>query len=182
MVIPANVMIPTVAEHIVLMLILVIPVVLVEAAVLSGRHPVEYAESFSLVLRANLRSTLVGLPLGYLFALAGIIPAGLFAALLPERIGSVIGAILFQTLWHGGTIPNELDEVGFFLGTLLSMIPYFLVTLRVEWKYLIKRKAELNTPGFSVTVKIMNGITYGLLSLPFVIGATRAVIRLSSND
>jgi hypothetical protein len=181
MIILANVMIPTVAEHVVIMLILLLPVVMIEAVVLAKRHLLKYTESFRLTLRANLRSTVVGLPLGYIFALAGVIPAGLFATILPERLGSLIGTILFNAVGHGGTIPSELDEVGYFLGTLLVMIPYFLVTLRLERKSLAKQKPELNTPALPTTVRIMNDITYGLLLIPILIGAVHAVIKLRSN-
>lgn len=181
MIVLANVMIPTVAEHVVIMLILLIPVALIEAVVLARRHFLKYAESFRLSLRANLRSTFVGIPLGYVFALAGVIPAGLFAGLLPEKTKSVIGAILFNAVGRGGTRPNELDDVGFFLGTLLVMIPYFLVTLRVERKMIVKNRPELDTPSLTATVRIMNEITYGLLALPLVIGAVGAVMKLVSN-
>ena len=182
MIVLANVMIPTVAEHVVIMLVLLIPVALIEGVVLARRHVLKYGESFRLALRANLVSTFVGLPLGYVFALAGFIPAGLFVSLLPERIESVIGVILSGALYHGGTAPSELDEVGFFLGTLLVMIPYFLVTIRVERKVLMKRKPDLDIPALKTTVRIMNDITYGLLALPIAMGAVRAVMRLISNQ
>lgn len=182
MIILANVAIPTIAEHVVIMLILLVPVTLIEAVVLMRRHLLRYRESFKLSLRANLRSTLVGLPLGYVFALLGVIPAGLFTMLLPKNIESAIGVILGNVIMHGGTIPNKLDEVGFYLGTLLVMIPYFLVTLRVERKVIVKNKAELDTPVLTKTVLIMNGITYGLLALPVVIGAIYAVMKFMSNN
>jgi hypothetical protein len=180
MVIFSNVLIPTVAEHVVIMLILLVPVVLIEAVVLARRHRLKYGESFGLTFQANLRSTLVGLPLGYLFALCGIIPAGLFAALLPEHLGSLVSIILFNAVGRGGSIPGELDEVGYFLGTLLVLIPYFYATLRVERKYLVKRKPGLSTPALLTTVRIMNDITYGILMIPIVVGSVFAVIRLRS--
>ncbi len=163
------------------MLILLMPVVAIEAVVLSKRHLLKYAESFRLTLRANLRSTFVGLPLGYVFALAGVIPAGLFSTLLPERLGSLVGTTLFNGVGHGGTVPSEMDEVGYFLGTLVVMIPYFLVTLRVERKLLAKRKPELDTPALTTTVRMMNDITYGLLMTPIIIGAFQAIMKLKSN-
>ena len=180
MIILANVMIPTVAEHVVVMLVLLIPVTLIEAVVLARRHLLKYVESLNLSFRANLRSTVVGLPLGYVLALLGVIPAGFFTTLLPERIGSVIGIILFNAIGHGGTRPNKLDDVGFFLGTLLVMIPYFFVTLRVERKVIAKRKPELDTPSLTKTVRIMNDIPYGILAVPIVIGALRAVMKVAS--
>ncbi len=181
MIVLANVMIPTVAEHVVIMLLVLFPVALIEAAILAKRHDLKGAESFALTLRANLRSTFVGLPLGYACAFLGLIPAGLFAMLLPDRIESAIGTILGNAVAHGGTMPHKLDEVGFFLGTLLVMIPYFLVTLRVERKYLIKRNAELNTPALPQTVRLMNAITYGALALPLVVGTVKATMKLASN-
>ena len=86
MIILANVIIPMIAGHVIVMLILLIPVAIIEAVVLARRHLLKYMESFSLSFRVNLRSTLVGLPLGYVFALLGIIPAGLFVTLLPKNL------------------------------------------------------------------------------------------------
>ena len=50
----ANVAIPTVAGHIIVMVILLIPIALIEAIVLSRRHILGYAESVRLSLRANI--------------------------------------------------------------------------------------------------------------------------------
>ena len=176
----ANVMIPTVAEHVVVMLVLLLPVALIEAVVLGRRHLLKFAEALTLSFQANLRSTLVGLPLGYLFAWLGIIPAGLFASLLPKHILSPISAVLMNVVGHGGMIPNKFDSLAYFLGTLIVMVPYYLVTLRVERKVIINRRADLDTPALSVTVRLMNGITYALLSLPIVIGAICAGMNLAS--
>ena len=177
MIILANVAIPTVAEHLIIMLILLVPVTLIEGLVLTRRHLLKYLESFRLSLRANLRSTLVGLPLGYVFAILGLIPAGLFSMLLPKKVESTIATILGSAIVHGGKIPTELDEVGFFLGTLIVMIPYFLVTLHIERKVIVRLKPDLDTPELTKTVRIMNGITYGFLAIPVVVGAVMAVMN-----
>lgn len=177
----ANVMVPSVAEHVVVMLVLLLPIALIEAVILARRHLLKYSESFRLALRANLHSTVVGLPLGYCFAFLGVIPAGLFATLLPKRIESPIGMILFNAIGRGGMRPTDFDEVAFCLGTLLVMIPYFLVTLRVERRLLVQRKAELDTPALQVTVRLMNDITYGLLAVPIIIGAVQALMKLMSS-
>lgn len=176
----ANVMIPSVVGHIFVMLVLLIPIVLIEAIVLCRRHLVKYAEALSLSLRANLSSTFAGIPLGYVFAFVGVIPAGLFAMLLPERIESAVGVILGNVLAYGAIRPSELDEVGFYLGTLIVMIPYFLVTLWIERRVIAKRRKDLDAQALATTVRIMNDITYGLIALPVVVGAIRAVMRLMS--
>ena len=124
----------------------------------------------------------MGLPLGYVFAFLGVIPASLFAALLPDKIGSVIGLILSNAWAHGGTAPSDMDDAGYFLGTLLVMIPYFLVTLRVERKYIAKLRVDLDNPRLRTTVCIMNAITYGLLAIPIAAGAIKAVMKVVSNN
>jgi hypothetical protein len=182
MLILANVAIPSIAEHFVAMLILLVPIALIEAIVLWRRHVPKYVDSLALSFRANLRSTIVGLPLGYLCALVGIIPAGLFAGLLPEKTGSVIGIILSNALFHGGTIPTNMDEAGYYLGTLLIMIPYFIITLRVERKHIAKLRQDLDTPELTKTVRIMNDITYGLLLVPIAVAAINAVIRVKTQS
>lgn len=182
MIILANVVLPSVAEHVIIMLVLLVPITLIEAVVIMRRHLLRYMESFKLSLCANLRSTLIGLPLGYIFAILGIIPAGLFAMLLPKNIESAIGVILGNVVLHGGTIPNKLDEIGFYIGTLLVMIPYFIITLRIERKVIVKKKTELDTPVLTKTVWIMNGITYGLLVIPVAVGTIHAAIKFMSTN
>ncbi len=125
-------------------------------------------------------SDLVGLPLGYLFAWLGIIPAGLFAAMLPESVSSPISQILFNVVGHGGMVPSKYDAIAYYLGTLLVMIPYFVVTLRVERRVIIKRKPGIDAAALSVTVRLMNSITYALLALPVIVGAFRAWLRLKA--
>ncbi|MFA5252343.1 MAG: hypothetical protein WC454_07150, partial [Phycisphaerae bacterium] len=154
MIILANLVIPTIAEHIIIMLYLLVPVSFIEAIILTQRHVLKYPESLKLSFYANTKSTLIGLPIGYVLALIGIIPAGLFTTLLPKNIGSAIGNILGNAILHGGTIPNKFDETGFYLGTLLVMIPYYLVTIRIERKVIVKHKVELNTPSLTKTVWI----------------------------
>jgi len=169
----ANVAIPTVAGHIVVMVVLLIPVALIEAVVLSQRHGLGYGESIGLSLRANVRSTFVGLPMGYVFALAGIIPAGIFAGLLPGSVRSPIQAILLSAVLAGGVHPSnaQLASVALLLGTLLAMIPYFLITLRIERQVIVKHRPDLDSPRLQATVRIMHDITYGCLLL-LVIAAT----------
>ena len=178
MVLLSNVMIPTVAGHFVLMLGLLIPVALIEAIVIARRLDLEVGQSFGLALGANLKSTIVGIPLGYLFAVLGLIPAGMFTRLVPEGVQPILSSTLFHAVAYGGTVPSELDRMGLFLGTLLVMIPYYLVTLRVERKYL-EQRLEDDTADLRSTVRIMNATTYGLLAVPVVVGAASELVRLA---
>ena len=178
MVVLANVIIPSIAEHLSVMLILLVPIALIEAIVLTRRHLLLYWDAFLLALRANWRSTVVGLPLGYLFAALGIIPVGLFASFLPAQVDSLIGVVLFNVLGHGGMAPNKFAEIGYFLGTLLAMIPYFLVTIRIERMRISKLKKDLDEARLAKTVCLMNGITYALLAMPVIAGAVIAATRL----
>jgi hypothetical protein len=171
MIVFANVMFPSIAAHVVVMLLLLGPITYLEGLVLSRRHTLKLSDSLGLSFQANLRSTVIGLPLGYCFAMVGIIPAGVFAALLPQQTGSVVGKILFHALGIGGTIPSKADEFGFYVGTLIVMIPYYLVTIRVERKCLAKLRPELDNACLTTTVRIMNDLTYGLLAIALVVGA-----------
>lgn len=180
----ANVVIPTVAGHIVVMVVMLLPIALIEAGVLSRRHSLRYGESLRLSLWANVKSTFVGLPLGYVFAWLGLIPAGFFAGVLPETIRSSIRAILFNALLAGGIQPTEtqLDQITPLLGTLLVMIPYFLVTLYVERRAIVKHRSELDTPRLRTSVRIMNDITYGLLVLLVVAAIVHEWMELAPNN
>lgn len=171
-------MIPSIAEHLVVMFVLLLPIALIEAFVISKRHLLKYRDSCVLSLRANWKSTVVGLPLGYFFAFLGVIPAGIFVTFLPKKIGSAIGVILFNALGHGGTAPNAFDAAGYYLGTLLVMVPYYLVTIRVEKKHIVKLRNDLDTPRLINTVRIMNAITYTLLAIPVAAGAVGTIVKL----
>lgn len=180
----ANVAIPTVAIHIIAMFFLFIPIVIVEAIVLAKRHKLESEESFNLMFIANLKSTLIGLPLGYFFAVLGLIPPGIFASFLPEKFESAVSFLLSGAMVQGGTIPMPMDpelfnEAGFYIGTLLVMIPYYLVTLHIERKAIIKRKPDLDTPALKTTLRIANDITYGAIVLFISIKAFIVVIDLA---
>ncbi|MEE8104851.1 MAG: hypothetical protein V3T86_04885 [Planctomycetota bacterium] len=178
MILLSNVMIPTVAGHVVLMLGLLIPVALVEAIVIARRHDLQVWQSFGLAMGANLKSTIIGIPLGYLFAVLGLIPSGLFTRFVPEAVQPIISVTLFHAVAYGGKVPSELDRMGLLLGTLLVMIPYYLVTIRVERKYL-EQKLEDDPSVLRSTVRIMNAITYGLLAVPVVVGAVLELVRLA---
>ena len=178
MILLSNVMIPTVAGHFVLMLGLLIPVALIEAIVIARRHDLEFGKSFGLALGANLKSTIIGIPLGYLLAVLGLIPAGVFTLLVPEGVQPILSLTLFHAVAYGGTVPSELDRMAFYLGTLLVMIPYYLVTLSVERKYL-EQKLEDDPSDLRSTVRIMNAITYGLLAVPVVTGAVLELVQLA---
>jgi len=177
MILISNVMIPTIAGHIVVMLGLLIPVALIEAIVIARRHALPYKRSFGVALVANVYSTIVGIPLGYLFAFLGLIPVGMFTNIMPDRVGSVLRETLFHAVAYGGTVPSELDRIGMFLGTLLVMIPYYLVTVDVETTCL-KHKLVDDPSDLRLTVGIMNAVTYGLIAVPVVVGAVRELGRL----
>ena len=173
----ANVVIPSIAGHVIVMVILLVPIAWIESLVLALRHELPYGTALGLSFVANLKSTVIGLPIGYALALLGIIPAGVFASFLPERIKSVIGVILMNALAYGGTVPTNVDELGFCLGTLLMMIPYFLVTLRLERQAIVKLRPDLDTARLTTTVRIMHDITYGLLAIPLVIAGVQFIVH-----
>jgi hypothetical protein len=179
LIILANVAIPTVAEHIIIMLMLLAPVAMIEAAVLARRHSLTCKKSLSLSFFANLWSTFVGLGIGYVLALVGLIPAGIFAEFIPGQAGSLISNIIWNVSFHGGAIPNKFDEVGYYLGTLLVMIPYLIATIYVEYRVITRRNSELNTAKLKKTIRIMNCITYSLLVIPVIIKTITAIKNLN---
>jgi hypothetical protein len=175
-----NVMLPTVAGHVVVMLVLLPVIAAIEAVVIARRHPLPYGRSFNLSLRANLRSTLIGIPLGYLFAFLGVIPAGMFALIpgIPKETKSLFGHILYGGMFIGGTVPSRYDSLGFFAGTILLMIPYYFITVRVEKKAIARLQANLVPARLNGTAYLMNAVTYGLLAVPVFIGGIHALLAL----
>lgn len=176
----ANVMLPSVAGHMLVLVVLLLPIALIEAAVLARMLMLKYGRAFNLSLSANSRSTLVGLPLGYLCALVGVIPAGMFALLLPKNVSSPIGCVLFHMISTGGAPPSRYDDLGFCLGTLILMVPYFFLTLREERRSILNAEKDLDPVLVRRAVFRMNAVTYAMLAIPLLYELSKTVIWLAS--
>ena len=159
----ANIAIPTVVPHMLAAAILLPAVALIEAVIIRRSLLPAYWPSFRTALGANWRSTLVGLPLGYLFASIGAIPAGMFTGMIPTDSQELFMTTLFQTLFVGGIIPNPSIPLAMAIGLVVVLIPYYFASVIVEQRYMIRHLPELEPILIKRVAWKMNILTYTCL-------------------
>ena len=147
-----------------------VPVVLIETAVIATALNSRYREQLWPVARANLLSTLVGVPIAWLAMLA--VEAGVAAivfGLLPESVADLPGMqiVLFPLMaaWIGGSSSWEF-EVAF----LVLSVPFCLASVYIEYRSL---KGALDDGAARILRGAIwrgNILTYCLLCLAVVIG------------
>ena len=142
-----------------------LPVVLIETALVAQALRVPYRQQIWPVVKANLLSTLVGVPLAWLAMLAleaGV--AGVVFGLLPEGAADapLMQVILFpfMSAWIGG---SNLWE--FQIAFLVLAVPFCLVSIFVEHRWLRQSVSEDQAGALRVAVWRGNVLTYVLLCL-----------------
>ncbi len=161
----ANIAIPTVVPHMLAAAIVLPLVALIEAVIIRRALLPAYLPSFRTALGANWRSTLVGLPLGYLLAAIGSIPAGMFTGMIPNESRQLYKTTLFQTFMVGGIIPNPSIPLAMAIGLVVVLIPYFFASVIVERRYMIRHLPESDPILIKRVAWRMNLLTYaGLMA------------------
>jgi hypothetical protein len=173
----ANVALPSFVDHWVLFVIILPLVAAIEAIVLSRLLMIPFGESFDTAMRANWRSTLVGIPVGWCMALAGLIPAGILAALLPPHYGDPVFQIIAFTALTGGMIPSKFTMIAMAAGNLLILIPYYFASVRVERRVVENRHPEVDRKLIGFAARTMNQITYSVLALLVMSWLTTAIVN-----
>ncbi len=160
----ANVAIPTVLMH-GIGLALVLPVViLIEGLVLKRRHGVSILKGTELAGRANIISTVVGLPVGYALAIGVLVVVGtLLDEVFVFNTPPLLQSVAVHSVMLGGVVPTfVVPGTAAYLSSIAMLVPYYAATLYVEYRVLVKvmdvpKKALLRT------VWQMNLATYVVL-------------------
>jgi len=161
----ANVALPSFIGHWILFVLLLPVIAGMEAAVLYRCLKTPPVESFVTAVHANWRSTIAGLPTAWCMALAGLIPAGILASLLPPSYRDPSMQIIAFTAFTGGIIPTRFSMIAMASGNLLLLIPYYIVSVRVERKVVESRHPDIDPKAVLVAVRWMNRMTYSLLAV-----------------
>jgi hypothetical protein len=161
----ANVALPSFIGHWIIFTILLPLVAGIEAVVLWRVLNTSLAKSFATAVAANWRSTVAGLPAGWLMALVGLVPAGILVALLPASYRDPGFQIVAFTAFTGGVIPNEFSMIAMAIGNLLILVPYYIATVHFETQVVEDRHPEIEKPVIASAVRSMNRITYAVLTL-----------------
>jgi len=177
----ANVALPSFIGHWVLFIILLPLVAAIEAVVLARVLKIAPMESFVTAAHANFRSTIYGLPWGWCMALAGLVPAGIMAAFLPEPYRDPAFQIIAFTALTGGVIPTKFSMIAIAAGNLLILIPYYFATVPVERKVVETRHPECDPKLVAHAARWMNRITYSMLALLLMWWLTVAILAYQEN-
>ena len=146
-----------------------VPVVLIETALVAAALRAPYLQQLWPVVKANLLSTLIGVPLAWLAMLAleaGV--AGVAFGLLPESATSAawVQVVLFpfMSAWIGGSTLWEF-EVAF----LVLAVPFCVVSVFIEHRFLRRLVPHAQAASLRRALWRGNVLTYVLLCLAVVV-------------
>jgi len=160
---------PLLAFHLPAMLLLLLPIVAIECLFARLRLPKplppKYIRSIAL---ANLASTLVGIPMAWAVVLAYQLcatPLSLFVPLSGPSVDRYGWLMVFlQPAWVGlSDDPKSIRLVP--IGTLILLVPYFLVSVKVEAWMLRSYWPAVPPPTVLAATRIANLASYSLLPL-----------------
>jgi len=161
----ANVAIPTLIPHWIFALIALIPVVIVEALVIFWRHRVDFRRSLAASAVANVRSTLLGIPLAWLTFVALSFPVAMGA----QKVGGGISTITW--IWSECLMLGARYKIAArteFLASMTLLFPYYLASVLIERRTLQRRLGDLSVPTLTRTSLLMNLVSYTGLIIWFV--------------
>jgi hypothetical protein len=146
-----------------------LPVVLIETALVAAALRAPYSQQLWPVVKANLLSTLVGVPLAWLAMLALEAGVAAFAfGLLPESATNApwVQVVLFPLMsaWIGGSNLWEF-EVAF----LVLAVPFCVVSVLVEHRFLRRLVPHSEVGTLRRALWRGNVLTYVLLCLGVVV-------------
>lgn len=162
----ANIGLPMLPAQGVLMIAALIPVILIEAAIVAKRQSITYANSFGGIAAANLVSTLAGVPLAWglmlLIQCAGVLVG---EPLLVNRDSPAVMAayVILNAAWLA---PDE-EHMAWMLPIALAvmMMPSYFVSVCIEYMVCKRIWKPAEPKEIWNTLRIANGATYGMLIL-----------------
>jgi hypothetical protein len=72
--------------------------------------------------------------------------------------------IAFTTFAGGIGIPSKFSMIAIATSNLLLLIPYYVVTVRIEQKIVASRHPEIDPKRIAFAARLMNRITYAILA------------------
>jgi len=177
----ANVALPSFIGHWIVFIFLLPLVARVEATVMCKLLKLSYGPSFRLAVQANWKSTLVGLPLGWVMALLGLIPPGILVWFLPYSYRDPTYQVIAFTLLTGGMIPGPLTPLAAAVGNLIILVPYYFASVRIERKVILKKYPDFDHALVNRTAKWMNFLTYSILAGLVLWGVIVAAVEVAKS-
>lgn len=169
----ANAGLPMLAVQLPLLAGLIVPIIVLEAAILIKKLHLPWRRALSLSAVANAASTLVGVPLTWavLFGLQ-VLVGGAAAHGLSTAAGRFHSAVL-QAPW---LMPYQSDFYWLIpTANLVLLSPYFLVSGFAELWVVRRQRSDLDPGRTKAAVWLANAATYGLLLLGSIAWLIRSV-------
>ena len=146
-----------------------IPVIVIEAFVIRKRLVLWYARAFAGAAKANLVSTLVGVPLAWAIMLAvefaTLYPTVLAAEKWHWRLDQSPVLYIFYVLGMAWTGPAAHSAWPIALAATLLLIPTFFVSIRIERPLYRRFYTEQDTVSVDYACWFANLFSYALLFL-----------------
>jgi hypothetical protein len=169
-VILADVGVPMIFVQWPLMICALIPVIVIEALVIRKQLVLSYGRAFAGAAKANLVSTIVGVPLAWAIMLAvefaTLYPAILAAEKWHWRLDESPVFYIFYVLGMAWTGPAGHSAWPIALAAALLLIPTFFVSIRIERRLYRRFYTEQDTISVDHACWSANLYSYALLFLP----------------
>ena len=161
----ANVAIPTLIPHWIFGLIALIPVIIAEALVIFWRHGDDFRACLAASAVANVRSTLLGIPLAWLLFVALSFPIAMGA----EKLGG--GTSTITWIWSECLMLGARYQIAArteFLASMTLLVPYYVASVLMERRTLLRRLDGLSLATLTQTSLLMNLVSYTGLVIWFI--------------
>jgi hypothetical protein len=168
----ANVALPTFFGYIFSFLFVIWVVIAIEAVFVNKMLNIPYSRSYKVCTRANIYSTLVGMPFAWFLSFFIFIPFSL--ALVPLEKSFPIAVEILRdffasSLVFGGAPPYYSNPKISFLASAILLIPYYYASVWLENKSLRKNLPDCDPAKVKKTVIQMNRCSYGLICLVVIV-------------
>jgi hypothetical protein len=169
----ANMGVPVIAASLPGMLLLLAPVVLLEAAVYCRALQIRYRQSLRPVLEANVTSTLLGIPLAWAlhFMVQSVLTSGGPAGDL-DTFAQKIYAVTVHGAWLGPYY--EYPDWMLPAALMVGMVPAFFMTVLIESRVMRRLFPQTTRRTVHRSVWQANLVSYALLLASLVYGVLRA--------
>ncbi|MBI3996760.1 MAG: hypothetical protein HY352_03800 [Candidatus Omnitrophica bacterium] len=168
----ANAPVPMIAVTFPMMWAVLLPIILIEAAVYRSSFSTSYKRAVIPSVVSNLASTVAGFPFAWvlLFAVQVVFWLVVFGL---EKVGAVssdwtngvLGDVLMIVFSGGWILPGGRDWTYRWVpvGAMIGLIPAYFLTVAIEVRVLRRFFKEMGQPEIRQAVRRANKLTYGLL-------------------
>lgn len=158
----ANVALPTFFGHGIFLLIGLLPIAFIEGLALRKHiKNIQHRQAFFLAFRANLKSTIIGIPFAWISSLFISIPIAYLADLSNKHWGETLNLFLVHALYAGGFHIHD-TRLSLVASTAL-LIPYYYISVFLEFGSIRRTLNKENKDTLKAAVIFMNRITYSIL-------------------